>query len=207
MPLQRRSASDHRVRPRWPKRWPTGSEAGRPCSSWTTVSTFDAVGVVLRFLLRRCPGLTVLATSRDPLRLVGESRCFVGPLDPASACRLFVDRVRALDRSTVPTLPDEEVAPLCEQLGNMPLAIELAAARCRGGLSWRPRRPTSRPPGATRRQHTTAGPSGARRRPGLVGGSTRRCRATGVRSTVGVPRRLRARPGGTSYERRCRRRG
>ncbi|MDX8030594.1 BTAD domain-containing putative transcriptional regulator [Lentzea sp. BCCO 10_0856] len=92
-------------------------------------------------LLRRVPNLRVLATSREPLAIDGESLCPVGPLavpdgqDDVSAfgaVRLFLDRASAvkpgfqLDESTV-----DDVKLICRRLDGMPLALELAAARLR----------------------------------------------------------------------------
>ena len=90
-----------------------------------------AAAALAGVLLRACPALTLLATSREPLRLPGETRTFVGPLEPEAAQALFVDRLRSFDASVAATVPAEDVAELCDRLGNMPLAIELAAARCR----------------------------------------------------------------------------
>ena len=96
-------------------------------------------------LLADCPGVRVLATSREPLRIGGESLYVVAPLpvppaaDPASgrlpetdpssfpAVRLFADRAAAvqpdfqLDATTA-----GPVAQICRTLDGMPLAIELA---------------------------------------------------------------------------------
>jgi predicted ATPase/DNA-binding SARP family transcriptional activator len=92
-------------------------------------------------LLRQVPNLRVLATSREPLAIDGESLCPVGPLavpdgqaDIAGfgAVRLFLDRAHAvkpgfrLDESTV-----DAVKQICRRLDGMPLALELAAARLR----------------------------------------------------------------------------
>ncbi|WP_394618461.1 BTAD domain-containing putative transcriptional regulator [Lentzea sp. JNUCC 0626] len=92
-------------------------------------------------LLRRVPNLRIIATSREPLAIDGESLCPIGPLavpngqaDVADfgAVRLFVDRANAvkpgfrLDESTV-----EDVKLVCRRLDGMPLALELAAARLR----------------------------------------------------------------------------
>lgn len=82
-------------------------------------------------LLGHCRNLTVLATSRDPLHLPGETRLVVGPLDQVAARALFADRVHAYDPSAPGTLDLDDVADLCDRLGNIPLAVELAAARCR----------------------------------------------------------------------------
>lgn len=84
-------------------------------------------------LLGATPHLTVLATSRSPLRLAAEQ---VYPLDPLGAdggdgpaVRLFVERARAVRPGA--SLPPDVVARLCERLDGLPLAIELAAARVR----------------------------------------------------------------------------
>ena len=102
----------------------------------------DAAARVVRALLGRCPHLVVLATSREPLGLVGEVQYALAPLETSAvggdgasladvpAVRLFVDRARAASRAFVPR--DDElavVAEVCEQLDGLPLAIELAAAR------------------------------------------------------------------------------
>jgi predicted ATPase/DNA-binding SARP family transcriptional activator len=95
-------------------------------------------------LLGRCPGLRVLATSREPLGITGEVLHPVAPLalpsdgvEPAEALRypavrLFADRAAAarpafaVDRSTLAS-----VLRICRALDGIPLAIELAAARLR----------------------------------------------------------------------------
>ena len=95
-------------------------------------------------ILRSCPGVSVLATSREPLGIAGERVYRVPSLSVPSidqvlrpekarsfdAIQLFVDRATAhlsgfcLDDSNAAT-----VASICRQLDGMPLAIELAAAR------------------------------------------------------------------------------
>ncbi|MFI6505427.1 BTAD domain-containing putative transcriptional regulator [Nonomuraea typhae] len=79
-------------------------------------------------LLGRCPELSVLATSREPLAIAGEALSPVGPLPPETAARLFTERARAADPGFA---PDEQVAEICRRLDGLPLAIELAAARLR----------------------------------------------------------------------------
>ena len=96
-------------------------------------------------ILRRCPRVHLLATSREPLGIGGEviyrvpSLSLPGPGDagPAAAgssdaVALFVDRARA---HGVALNVDEQTGPLvvsvCRRLDGMPLAIELAAARLR----------------------------------------------------------------------------
>ncbi|WP_411100161.1 BTAD domain-containing putative transcriptional regulator [Streptomyces sp. x-45] len=83
-------------------------------------------------LLTRCPGLTVLATSREPLGVPGESVRPVEPLTPEQAFRLFTARASAVRPDADVVLRDEEaVAEICRRLDGLPLAIELAAARLR----------------------------------------------------------------------------
>ena len=67
------------------------------------------------------PGLTVLVTSRELLRVDGETRFSVAPLAEEEAVSLFCERGR------VP--PGDVVDELCRRLDHLPLAIELAAAR------------------------------------------------------------------------------
>ncbi len=101
-----------------------------------------ACALLAASLLRACPNLRILATSREPLRVSGETIWRVPPLTlPAAAAtatslaeseaaQLFVERARG-------RLPDfaltEEnaaaVATICQRLDGMPLALELAAAR------------------------------------------------------------------------------
>ncbi|GAA1029914.1 MULTISPECIES: BTAD domain-containing putative transcriptional regulator [Amycolatopsis] len=93
-------------------------------------------------LLPACPGLRVLATSREPLGITGEQLAPIPrlavppPGDPAvetyPAVRLFLDRARASDpafRLTDETAAD--VVRICTALDGLPLALELAAARVR----------------------------------------------------------------------------
>ncbi|MFE5257993.1 BTAD domain-containing putative transcriptional regulator [Streptomyces coelicoflavus] len=83
-------------------------------------------------LLTRCPGLTVLATSREPLGVPGESVRPVEPLTPGQARRLFAARASAVRPDADAVLRDEEaVDEICRRLDGLPLAIELAAARLR----------------------------------------------------------------------------
>jgi predicted ATPase/class 3 adenylate cyclase/DNA-binding CsgD family transcriptional regulator len=106
----------------------------------------EACARVADELLRRCPILTVLATSREPLGFVGEVTFRIPslglpeddrPVDARAledyeAVALFVERARrarpgfALDETTGPMVVD-----ICRRLDGIPLAIELAAARMR----------------------------------------------------------------------------
>ena len=81
-------------------------------------------------LLRACPSLSVLATSRVPLAIGGETRWSVGPLSDGDAACLFVDRAGRVDRHWRPAAGNAwAIAEICRQLEGMPLALELAAAR------------------------------------------------------------------------------
>jgi predicted ATPase/DNA-binding CsgD family transcriptional regulator len=103
----------------------------------------EGTAALVAELLAGCPGLRVIATSRAPLRLRGEHVLAVAPLPvpPASerspaalarndAVRLFLAFARAAGAAPLdePRLP--AVAALCRELDGLPLAIELAAARC-----------------------------------------------------------------------------
>ena len=97
-------------------------------------------------LLRRCPELTLLVTSRAPLRLRWERLFLVPPLAlPArahppplgtlattAAVALFVERARAVDPDFLLTADTgSTIAEVCVRVDGLPLAIELAAARTR----------------------------------------------------------------------------
>ncbi|MEV6980623.1 BTAD domain-containing putative transcriptional regulator [Sphaerisporangium sp. NPDC051017] len=104
----------------------------------------DAVAHLVAALLPRCPGLRVLATSREPLAVDGEALVPLAPLalpDPddsveqarrAASVRLFTERAAAVrpgfDVDEI-TLPD--IVRVVHGLDGMPLALELAAARLR----------------------------------------------------------------------------
>jgi predicted ATPase len=75
----------------------------------------------LSALLQACPNLTLLCTSRELLRIQGEVEYEVPPLASPEAVSLFCER-SGLE-------PSEEIAELCARLDNLPLAVELAAAR------------------------------------------------------------------------------
>ncbi len=89
-----------------------------------------AVGRVVNAVLDRCPGVTVLATTRRRLRVPNELSWTMQPLERAAAVELFAARASEAD----PTLVIDQRAQndldrICEQLDDLPLAIELAAAR------------------------------------------------------------------------------
>ncbi|TDC97825.1 BTAD domain-containing putative transcriptional regulator [Actinomadura sp. 7K507] len=100
-----------------------------------------AVAALTHRLLRACPGLRVLATSRESLGITGEALWPVPPLEPPPdgateaelaaypAVRLFLDRAEAVRPDFV--MEGDAVGRICRALDGLPLAIELAAARLR----------------------------------------------------------------------------
>jgi predicted ATPase/DNA-binding winged helix-turn-helix (wHTH) protein len=103
-----------------------------------------AVALVAEAVLRSCPNVALLATSREPLHAEGESAYRLAPLPVApadqpatvadlrsyAAVELFLDRASAADAGFAPT-DDQAVViiDICRRLDGIPLAIELAAAR------------------------------------------------------------------------------
>ncbi|WP_040700061.1 protein kinase domain-containing protein [Nocardia vinacea] len=106
----------------------------------------DAVAELTGTLLRSCPNLRILVTSREPLNIAGEAVLRLSPLavpepdqEPTllglsrfDAVTLFTDRAAA----AVPGFELDEdnksaIARICARLDGLPLAIELAAARMR----------------------------------------------------------------------------
>ena len=103
----------------------------------------DAAAALAAVFLRLCPGATILATSREVLRIEGEYAFPVPPLEvPAreqvdadqilghSAPELFITRAKELGSdfsSRAESLPT--IAEICRHLDGIPLAIEFAAAR------------------------------------------------------------------------------
>ncbi len=101
------------------------------------------VSALVDALLRACPNLTILATSREPLGAASEFVYHVPPLDlpPESttlaseagryaAVALFCNRARAADASfSLHDANAQAISELCRRLDGIPLAIELAASR------------------------------------------------------------------------------
>ncbi len=93
----------------------------------------DATADLIVALLDRCPRLTVMTTSREPISLAGEVTWRVPSLSVADeAVDLFADRARRV-KPEFTALEDDAVTvtEICTRLDGMPLAIELAAARVR----------------------------------------------------------------------------
>ena len=83
-------------------------------------------------ILRSCPGVSVLATSREPLGVSGECVRVLDPLELDDAIDLFASRAADSDGEFV--LDDSSaasVATICTNVDRLPLAIELTAARTR----------------------------------------------------------------------------
>jgi len=104
----------------------------------------EACARLVDLLLRACPRLTILTTSREPLHISGEMIFQVPTLSTADtghlssldrletveAIQLFIERAKAVHRSFVLTAANASaVAAICARLDGIPLAIELAAAR------------------------------------------------------------------------------
>src|SRR5215469_16699711 len=93
----------------------------------------EPCAVLAEDLLRACPGLVILATSREPVGVAGEATWRVPSLPLATeAVALFADRAqRARPGFAITAENGEAVAEICRRLDGIPLAIELAAARLR----------------------------------------------------------------------------
>ena len=105
----------------------------------------ETCAALINRLLGNCPTLAILATSREPLRVPGETVWSVPPLStpdmsaPAAdiltseAVRLFIDRAEACSPSFTASNGGtaKAVAKICQRLDGLPLGIELAAARVR----------------------------------------------------------------------------
>jgi predicted ATPase/DNA-binding CsgD family transcriptional regulator len=106
----------------------------------------EACAAAVSALLAACPGVRILVTSREPLRINGERDRSVPPLpvpDPGNlppvrslprydAVRLLVERISAVEPGFAVNADNARaVALVCQQLDGLPLAIELTAARAR----------------------------------------------------------------------------
>jgi predicted ATPase len=88
----------------------------------------DLIGL----LLKECPRLHVLATSRQSLGIVGETVYRVPSLVESEAVQLFTERTSTILPGFVSTARNaRDIARVCRRLDGIPLAIELAAARLR----------------------------------------------------------------------------
>ena len=103
----------------------------------------EACAAFVDQLLAECPGVRLLATSREPLRIPGETTWPVPSLDVpdqrqnqsldevarSPAVQLFLERAQAVQPAFVLTAQNaSSIGRICQRLGGLPLAIELAAA-------------------------------------------------------------------------------
>ena len=100
-----------------------------------------AAATTAQQLSAACPGLTLIATSREALGIAGEVAFQVpslglpdtssgGEIQASEAVQLFVERATAvLPTFTLSPANAEAVAAICQRLDGIPLAIELAASR------------------------------------------------------------------------------
>src|SRR5439155_17623648 len=80
----------------------------------------------LAALLTSCPHLDLMVTSREPLHVTGEQEYPVPPLLPEESVGFFLARARAVE----PDFREGDAVPeICRRLDDLPLALELAAAR------------------------------------------------------------------------------
>ena len=101
----------------------------------------DSCAMLADAVLREAPGVSVLATSRQPLDVPGEYTCAIQPLpvpgpqsaaDGQGAVELFVQRAVAVVPDFALTAANrEDVVRICRRLDGIPLAIELATVRLR----------------------------------------------------------------------------
>ena len=89
----------------------------------------EPVVTFCREILHRCPDVTLLATSREPLELAAEQQFQLGELSRDAAIELFVTGSRR--RGTELDPADPTLDRICQRLDDLPLAVQLAAARTR----------------------------------------------------------------------------
>ncbi len=91
-----------------------------------------SAGNLIADLVRHAPGLRVVTTSREVLRIAGEQEYPVPPLAEGDALELFVQRARLVRPDfTLTAAARPDVEAIVAQLEGLPLAVELAAARIR----------------------------------------------------------------------------
>jgi predicted ATPase/DNA-binding CsgD family transcriptional regulator len=126
----------------------------------------DDVARLVEAIVRSCPAVTLLVTSREPLGVPGEAVSRVPPLADDEAVSLFVERARLVRPGfTHDASSEEAVRSIALHLDGIPLALELAAAWLRtltpqqieAGLDDRFTLLVRGPRGSQRRQQTLAG--------------------------------------------------
>ena len=92
----------------------------------------DPAAEIIEKILRSSPNIRILATSREALKIAGESVHRVASLDEQAGIALFADRAAAAtDSFELTEANSATVAKICRRLDGIALAIELAAARVR----------------------------------------------------------------------------
>jgi predicted ATPase/DNA-binding SARP family transcriptional activator len=89
----------------------------------------DAAAPLVAAVVRQCPHVQVLATSRSRLGVAHEHVVAVPPLAPDAGAELFVARAGAVAPASDHRVDHAVVEQVCARLDGVPLAIELAAAR------------------------------------------------------------------------------
>lgn len=88
------------------------------------------IAALLRSMLAAAPGLRVLATSRERLRITGETAWTLPSMNLDEALQLLENRVRTSDASFAVTQDNRSsLVEVCERLEGLPLALELVAPR------------------------------------------------------------------------------
>jgi predicted ATPase/DNA-binding CsgD family transcriptional regulator len=88
----------------------------------------DGAAALTGAVLRGCPGVSVLVTSREPLGVAGETVWRVPPLREDEAVELFADRAGLVAPGFDVGAAQTDVRAVCSLVDNIPLAVELAAA-------------------------------------------------------------------------------
>ncbi|MEU9981815.1 BTAD domain-containing putative transcriptional regulator [Streptomyces sp. NPDC050856] len=130
---------------REPLRWTAGAPARDPlgvlvehCARRRLLLVLDncehvagAAAALAETVLTACPGITVLATGREPLGVPGETVHPVEPLGHDAALRLLAERGAMVRPGFEVSGDPDACAEICRRLDGLPLGIELAAARLR----------------------------------------------------------------------------
>jgi DNA-binding CsgD family transcriptional regulator len=87
------------------------------------------LGTVIADVLDAVPGLTVLATSREPVGYIDEQLVTVPPLSPTQSLELFVQRAELAGRPITEPAQVALAQQICRRMHGHPLCIRLAAAR------------------------------------------------------------------------------
>ena len=125
----------------------------------------DATAALSEALLRLCPSMSILATSREPLGVTGETTWRTPSLKAEDAERLFVERALLVAPRFDPGPVAADISRICTRVDHIPLAVELAGAWVRAltprliaeGLEDSLRLLSGGPRGAVARHRTLSG--------------------------------------------------